>query len=169
MSKENILSNRSYAYIRNIIQKDTYKFALYEEITKIWHKILDEPHPSLCDLIIELVKESFGRSPENQDVKKVLSAYNTEFNKIRGTINIGESLETIKKIRNDEEKVINCIKRLHEIKKTEWIKKRDIIMRVYRTINSKQLDQILNNLKERGLIQLEAKVNIKLEKYDEKL
>lgn len=169
LSKENILSNKSYDYIRKIIQKDKYKFALYEEITKIWHKILDGPHPSLCDLIIELVKESFGRSPEIQDIKKVLSAYNTEFNKIRGTFKIGGPPEFPNKLIYYEEKVINCIKRLHDIKKTEWIKKRDIAMRVYKTINSKQLDQILNNLKEKGLIQLEAKVNIKLGKYEEKL
>jgi hypothetical protein len=40
LSKENILSNKSYDYIKNIIAKDPYNFSLYEEITEIWHKIL---------------------------------------------------------------------------------------------------------------------------------
>ena len=59
LSKKNILSNKSYDYIRNIIADDPYNFALYEEITEIWHKIIDEPHPSLCNIIIELVKKSY--------------------------------------------------------------------------------------------------------------
>ncbi len=158
LSKENIFSNKSYDYIRNIIKKDPYKFALYEEIINIWHKMLDEPHPSLCNLIIELVKELFGRSAEIQDVKKVLSAYNIEF-KSRGKIIIDGPSEFPK---NDEEFVMKNIKRLHELKKTEWIKKRNIAQRIYRRIKPKQLDQILNNLYGKGLIQLKGKVDIKL-------
>jgi len=107
LSKENILSNKSYDYIKNIIAKDPYNFALYEEITEIWHKILDEPHSSLCNLIIELVKESYGRSPTIKDVKKVLSAYNTEFHTIRGTVKIGGPTKEIIKLY---EKLINIIK-----------------------------------------------------------
>lgn len=166
LSKENILSSRSYDYIRKIIEKDPYNFTLYEEITEMWHKILDEPHSSLCNLIIDLVKESYGRSPQIEDVQKVLSAYNTEFNKIRGTVKIAGFPEEIIKLKVDEEKIIRNIKRLHVLRKKEWIIKSDLQRRVSKFLNVKQLDNILDKLKEKGAIQLNGR-DIKLINWKE--
>ena len=142
LSKDNILSNKSYDYIRGLIQKDTYKLALYGEITKIWHKIIDEPHPSLCNLIIELVKESFGRSAEIQDVKKILSAYNTEFNKIRGTFLIDKQSKMHSPVM---EKLKRNILRLSEIQNSDTISRRDIRQRVSR-ISKKEMEEGLGQL-----------------------
>lgn len=163
LSKQNILSNKSYDYIRFVIKKDVYKFALFEEIIEIWHAILDEPHPLLCNLIIELVKEAFGRSPEVQDIKKVLTSYNNEFNRIRGIVKIGRP----DKITNLEEIVINCIKRLHKHKNVKWVMRSDIAMRVHRHMNTKILSNVLHTLKEKGLIQLNEKGNIKIINQEE--
>ena len=163
LSKENILSNKSYDYINNIIAKDPYNFALYEEITEIWHKILDEPHSSLCNLIIDLVKESYGRSPTIKDVKKVLSAYNTEFHTIRGTVKIGGPTKEIIKLY---EKLINIINKLHVVSKKNWINKSDLQRKVGYFLDVKQLDKILNALKEEGVIQLNGR-DIRLMNYME--
>ena len=154
LSKKNILSNKSYDYIRNIIADDPYNFALYEEITEIWHKIIDEPHPSLCNIIIELVKKSYGRSPQIKDVEKVLSAYVMEFNKIRGTLIIAGPPNEIKKITKDTTRVINCLKYLRQHKGKEWINKMDIQCRTSKNFNVKQLNTILDELKEKGIIQI---------------
>lgn len=168
LSKENILSNKSYDYIRNIIKKDTHKFALYEAITTIWHKILDEPHHSLCNLIIELVKESFGRSPEIQDVKKVLSAYRKEFDNIRGTIQIDKQGELKPAHVQQTERLRGTILKIRIKKKYDLVPIREIMPYVYGKMTTKEVNEEIDRLCSIGFCELAGrKIKILNEKAGE--
>jgi len=146
LSKENIISNRSYDYIRSIIEQDTYKLALYEKIINMWHKIIDEPHPSLCDLIIESVKIEFGRSPEIQDVKKVLSAYRKEFDKIRETIQIDKQAQLKPTHAQQTEKLRKAILKIREKKKDDLVPIREIMPYVFRQMTTQEVNGAIDRL-----------------------
>jgi hypothetical protein len=168
LSRENIISNRSYEYVRRIIQKDKFKLALYEEIIEVWHKILDEPHVSLCNLIIDIVKMSFGRTPEIHDIKAVLSAYREEFDKIRGTIHINKQPELKPAHVQQVDKVINVILRLRKKKNGNIIPIREIMPYVFRQIKSDKVNVIINELCNIGFCELIGrKVNVLDEKSGE--
>ena len=84
-----------------------------------------------------------------------------EFNKIRGTLKIAGPPNEIKKISKDTARVINCLKYLRQHKGKEWINKMDIQCRTSKYFNVKQLDTILDELKEKGIIEINER-NIRI-------
>jgi hypothetical protein len=154
LSKGNIISNRSYNYIRTIIEQDTNKLALYEQIINIWHKIIDEPHPSLCNLIIEKVKIEFGKSARIQDVIKILNAYRKEFDKIRGTIQIDKQPEMKPAHVVNSQKVRHVVLHLKNKLRKDIIPIRDIMPRVFRQMSTEDVEKSIQMLCSIGFCEL---------------
>lgn len=155
LGKRNIYTNASFYYMQNIISKDISGYLLSESIINIWHKVLDEQHPLLCQLIIDLTKQEYGTNPLMSDVKKIIKIYSLEFRKIRGVIYKGRDyIDHANKLNSPEERVLKSIKRLHELRKTEWVNKRDIQTRLSKYYDTKKLNEIINNLENRNLIQI---------------
>ena len=154
LSKKSILLNISSNYIKNIIARDLNKFALYEAITQVWNNILEEPHPLLCNLIIEEVNKSFQQSAKTNDVEKILSDYNIEFKKIRYIITNGIIGKT-----GDEklEKLKKNILRLVVLRGTKELTLREVMIRVSRFMDKKVLNQYLTLLSEIGFIKLDGR------------
>lgn len=87
LSKNNIRSNSSQDYINILTKQDDSGLTLHEAIIQVWHKILDEPHPLLCKLIIDEVNKSFQMSAQSKDIERILKDYNDAFKKIRAIKN----------------------------------------------------------------------------------